>query len=86
MSNEIGAGNIEKAKNAVAVTLKLSILLALTVVLLLAFGHNIWASLFSSSNVIIRHFACMTPLLAVSIVLDSAQGVLSGNFCAIILC
>ncbi|XP_008775553.2 protein DETOXIFICATION 18-like [Phoenix dactylifera] len=78
VSNEIGAGNTEKAKNAVAVTLKLSILLALTVVLLLVFGHNIWASLFSSSHDIIRAFAYMTPLLTVSIVLDSAQGVLSG--------
>lgn len=78
VSNEIGAGNIEKAKNAVAVTLKLSILLALTFVLLLAFGHNIWASFFSTSHVIIREFAYMTPLLTGSIILDSAQGVLSG--------
>ncbi|XP_010923842.1 protein DETOXIFICATION 18 [Elaeis guineensis] len=78
VSNEIGAGNTEKAKNAVAVTLKLSVLLALTIVLLLVFGHNIWASFFSSSYAIIRKFAYMTPLLTVSIVLDSAQGVLSG--------
>ncbi|KAK1303235.1 MATE efflux family protein LAL5 [Acorus calamus] len=78
VSNEIGAGNIDKAKNSVAVTLKLSVLLALTVVLALAFCHNIWASFFSSSPSIIREFSHMTPLLTVSILFDSAQGVLSG--------
>ncbi|CAL9758125.1 unnamed protein product [Musa acuminata subsp. burmannicoides] len=78
VSNEIGAGNIEKAKNAVSVTLKLAVFLGITIVLVLAFGHNLWASLFSSSHEIIRAFAYMTPLLTVSIVLDSAQGVLSG--------
>ncbi|MQM06396.1 hypothetical protein Taro_039219 [Colocasia esculenta] len=78
VSNELGAGNIDKAKNAVAVTLKLSILLALTIVLLLIFGHDIWASSFSDSRVIMEEFASMTPLLAISILLDSAQGVLSG--------
>ncbi|WOL07702.1 hypothetical protein Cni_G16449 [Canna indica] len=78
VSNEIGAGNIEKAKNAVSVTLKLAVLLGVIVVLLLAFGHDRWASFFSNSHDIIRAFASMTPLLLVSIVLDSAQGVLSG--------
>ncbi|XP_078181316.1 protein DETOXIFICATION 18-like [Carex rostrata] len=78
VSNEIGAGNIQQAKNAVSVTLKLSILLALTVILLLAIFHNLWASLFSSTQDIITAFASMTPLLATSILFDSAQGVLSG--------
>lgn len=78
VSNEIGAGNSEKAKNAVSVTLKLAVFLGVTIVLLLAFGHDLWAKSFSESEDIIRAFASMTPLLTVSIVLDSAQGVLSG--------
>ncbi|KAM1874021.1 hypothetical protein ACFX13_007792 [Malus domestica] len=78
VSNELGAGNPEKAKNAMAVTLKLSILLALVVDLALAFGHNLWAGSFSDSSVIIKLFASMTPLLAVSIIADSVQGILSG--------
>lgn len=60
------------------VTLKLCGFLALIIVLVLGFGHNIWASLFSDSSVIIKLFASMTPLLTVSIILDSVQGVLSG--------
>ncbi|KAL7218275.1 hypothetical protein ACSBR2_011532 [Camellia fascicularis] len=60
------------------VTLKLSILLALTVVLALAFGHNIWAGFFSDGPTITKEFASLTPFLVVSIMFASFQGVLSG--------
>ncbi|TXG66889.1 hypothetical protein EZV62_008164 [Acer yangbiense] len=78
VSNEFGAGNIDRAKSAMAVTLKLSVLLALIVVLTLAFGHNIWAGFFSDSREIMKEFASLTPFLAISIAFDSVQGVLSG--------
>lgn len=78
VSNELGAGNPDRAKNAMAVTLKLSVLLGFLVVLALALGHNIWAGFFSDSPAIIEEFASMTPFLAISIMLDSVQGVLSG--------
>ncbi|KAJ1277251.1 hypothetical protein BS78_05G280700 [Paspalum vaginatum] len=78
VSNEVGAGNVKGAKNAVSVTMKLSVLLAITFVLLLAFGHGLWAGLFSGSATIASEFAAITPLMAVSVVLDSAQGVMSG--------
>ncbi|XP_051215742.1 protein DETOXIFICATION 19 [Lolium perenne] len=78
VSNEIGAGNIDRAKNAVAVTLKLSVFLGLSFILLLGFGHGLWASLFSGSSVIAAKFAAITPFMMMSIVLDSAQGILSG--------
>ena len=79
VSNEIGAGNVDKAKNAVSVTMKLSVLLGISFVLFLAFCHDLWASLYSGSAVIVSEFAAIAPLLIVSIVLDSAQGVLSGE-------
>ncbi|XP_057968585.1 protein DETOXIFICATION 19-like isoform X2 [Malania oleifera] len=78
VSNELGAGHPDRAKTAMAVTLKLSFLLALAVVLALVFGHNIWAGFFSDTAVIIKSYASMTPFLAVSIIFDSVQGVLSG--------
>ncbi|KAB2602992.1 MATE efflux family protein ALF5-like [Pyrus ussuriensis x Pyrus communis] len=78
VSNELGAGNPGKAKKAMVVTLKLSVLLALLVDLALAVGHNLWAGLFSDSRAIIKLFAYMTPFLAISILADSVQGVLSG--------
>ena len=70
---------MDMAKNAVTVTLKLSVFLAFSFVLLLGFGHGLWARLFSGSEVIAAEFAAITPLVMVSIVLDSAQGVLSGE-------
>ncbi|XVF78542.1 hypothetical protein PTKIN_Ptkin14bG0142400 [Pterospermum kingtungense] len=77
-SNELGAGNANRAKHAQSVTLKLSVLLAFTVILTLALGHDIWAGFFSDSPTIIKEFAGMTPFLAASIALDAIQGVLSG--------
>ncbi|TXG67035.1 hypothetical protein EZV62_008310 [Acer yangbiense] len=77
VSNELGSGNLGRAKSAMLVTLKLSVLLALTFVLALAFGHNIWAGFFSDSPEIIEKFASLTPFLAISITFDSVQGVLS---------
>ncbi|CAL9017193.1 unnamed protein product [Prunus brigantina] len=78
VSNELGASNPDKAKKAMAVTLKLSMLLALVLVLTLAVGHNIWAGFFSDSHIIAEQFASMVPLLVISIIVDSVQGVLSG--------
>ena len=78
VANEIGAGNVDRARNAVSVTMKLSVFLAVSFVLLLEFGHNLWASLFSRSSTIVSEFGAITPLMMISIVLDSAQGVLAG--------
>ncbi|KAL2331414.1 hypothetical protein Fmac_018995 [Flemingia macrophylla] len=78
VSNELGAGNPERAKHAMNVTLKLSLLLGYRFILALGFGHNVWIQLFSDSPTIEREFASVTPLLAISILLDAVQGVLSG--------
>nr|XP_043630253.1 protein DETOXIFICATION 19-like [Erigeron canadensis] len=78
VSTELGAKNINRAKKAMGESLKLSIILALAVVLALGFGHHIWAGFFSNSQVIINEYASMTPLLVISIIVDSVQGVLSG--------
>lgn len=78
VSNELGAENPQQAKHAMMVTLKLCVLAALAVVLVLAFGHDIWAGFFSSSSVIIKEYASMTPFLMVSIAIDFVQAILSG--------
>lgn len=78
VSNELGAERIVRAKNAMAVTIKLSALLTLTIVLALAFGHNLWVSFFSDSHKIIMEFASLTPLVAISITFDSIVCILSG--------
>ncbi|XP_058754828.1 protein DETOXIFICATION 18-like [Vicia villosa] len=78
VSNELGAGQPERAKHAMRVTLKLSLLLSLCFVLILVFGNGVWIQLFSSSPTIKQEFSSIAPLLAISIPLDSIQGVLSG--------
>ncbi|KAJ0045564.1 hypothetical protein Pint_04582 [Pistacia integerrima] len=78
VSNELGAANVSRAKHAVVLTLKLSVLLSITVVLTLAFGHNIWARFFSNSSEITKEFASLTPFVATSMAVDPMQGVLLG--------
>lgn len=78
VSNELGAGNPDRARSAMNVTLKLTVALALCVVVALSFGHNLWASSFSSSPVIVNAYASMTPFLVASILCDFVQGILSG--------
>ncbi|KAL6196506.1 hypothetical protein ACLB2K_032121 [Fragaria x ananassa] len=75
VSNELGAGNVDHAKKAMAVTLKLCVLLAILVVQAVAFGHNIWVHLFCNSHTIREEFSSMIPFLAISIAIDSVQGV-----------
>ncbi|XP_073128620.1 protein DETOXIFICATION 18-like [Henckelia pumila] len=78
VSNELGAENPDRARHAMVVTLKLAVLVVVCVVLALFFGHNLWASSFSNSHVIIDAFAAMTPLLIASVTFDFIQGILSG--------
>ncbi|KAI4388135.1 hypothetical protein MLD38_000493 [Melastoma candidum] len=78
VSNELGAGRPKRAKTATYVSMMLSILLAIVFVIALSFGHEAWAGLFSDSTSIIASFGYMTPFLAISITVDSIQGILSG--------
>ncbi|XP_073063603.1 protein DETOXIFICATION 18-like [Primulina eburnea] len=78
VSNELGAENPDRARHAMVVTLKLTVLVVVCVVLALFFGHNLWASSFTDSHVIIDAFASMIPLLIASVTCDFIQGIFSG--------
>lgn len=80
MSNELGTGNIGRDKNAMAVTIEISVILALIVVWAVAFGHDIWAGFFSNRRETIKKLASLTSFLAISITFHSVQGFLS-DFC-----
>lgn len=60
------------------VALKLSGFLAFLLGLALAIGHNFWAGLFGGTPEIVKAFASMTPLVAVSVILEPLQGVVLG--------
>ncbi|ONI12684.1 hypothetical protein PRUPE_4G178800 [Prunus persica] len=78
VSNELGAGNPKKAKSAMTVALKFSGFLAFLLGLALTIGHNFWAGLFGSTPEIVKAFASMTPLVAVSVIVEPLQGVVLG--------
>lgn len=78
MSNELGGGNGEGARQATLVALKLTAVLAVCVVSALGFGHNLWAASFTDSPLVFNAFASMLPLLLTSVLCDFLQGILSG--------
>ncbi|KAL0353769.1 UNVERIFIED_CONTAM: protein DETOXIFICATION 18 [Sesamum angustifolium] len=78
MSNELGGGNPGQARRVMTVALKLTTLVAFAVILVLVLGAHVWAGLFTNSPVTVAAFSSMTPLLALSIVLDFIQATLSG--------
>ncbi|CAH9116507.1 unnamed protein product [Cuscuta epithymum] len=75
VSNELGAGKPERAKQAVAVTFMLCVLVISATALCLIIGHNVWAGLFSDSSVVISKFGSMAPFLVISIMFDFFQGI-----------
>ncbi|KAL1224831.1 Protein DETOXIFICATION 19 [Cardamine amara subsp. amara] len=78
VSNELGAGNVKGAKKATSVSIKLSLVLALGVVIALLVGHDAWVRLFTNSLVIKEKFASLKFFLVASLTIDSILGVLSG--------
>lgn len=80
VSNELGARNIDRAKNAMWVTVKLALLLALILDLALGFGHNIWSGFFSDDPEITQAYADLTPFLVIAIAFDAMQISLQGLY------
>lgn len=78
VSNELGAGNPDRARHAMGVTLRITIVFAVLVITAICLGHRIWARLFTNSTAIIDAFGLMTPFLVASVLCDFVQGILSG--------
>lgn len=78
VSNELGGGNAEGARHATRVALKLTAILAVSVVCGVWLGHNIWAASFTDSPLVVHAFASMIPFLVASLLCDFLQGILSG--------
>ncbi|KAK6122320.1 hypothetical protein DH2020_043940 [Rehmannia glutinosa] len=92
VSNELGAGNSQRARLAVYVAAVIAtsegVIVGTTTILV----RHIWGKLYSNENEVIRYVAKIMPLLALSDFLDGFQCVLSGaargcgwqNLCAFI--
>lgn len=79
VSNELGAGHPKSAAfSVVGVTFISFIISVIFAILVLVFRHHI-SYIFTSGTVVSDAVSDLSPLLAVSVVLNGIQPVLSGN-------
>ncbi|KAK7309740.1 hypothetical protein RJT34_06710 [Clitoria ternatea] len=78
VANELGAGNGKGAKFASLVSVVTSIIISIFFWLLIMIFRGHLAYLFSSSEVVVEEVNKLSPLLGVTILLNSVQPVLSG--------
>lgn len=79
MANELGAGNGKNAKFATQVAVVESTVIGILFCALIMALHDRLAYLFTSSSAVLEAVDEMAFLLAVTILLNSIQPVLSGN-------
>lgn len=79
VSNELGAAHPRTAKFSVVVAVISSSLTGLLLSLVLMVTRNQYPSLFSADNEVQSLVMQLTPLLAISILVNSIQPTLSGN-------
>lgn len=79
VSNELGAGHPRTAKLALAVAVMNSFMIGVAISAILIAARNGYPSLFSSDASVQAAVKVLTPLLAVCIVINNVQPVLSGS-------
>ncbi|KAK7852338.1 protein DETOXIFICATION 12 [Quercus suber] len=78
ISNELGAGNPQTARVAVFAVLFLAITETSIVSTVLLASRSVFGYTFSNEKEVVDYVTTMAPLVSLSIILDSIQGVLSG--------
>ncbi|KAK8914467.1 MATE efflux family protein 5 [Platanthera zijinensis] len=78
VSNELGAGNPERARVAVRVVISITIVLSLTMSVSLLILGRVVGYAYSDEKEVVDYVWKMIPLLSISVVMDSFQGVLRG--------
>ena len=77
--NELGAGNSQKARIAVHAPMFLAVTETAIVSSTLFASSHVFGYLFSNEKEIVDYVTSMSPLVCLSVILDSIQGVLCGN-------
>nr|XP_023892684.1 protein DETOXIFICATION 12-like [Quercus suber] len=78
ISNELGAGNPQAARVAVFAVLFLAVTETSIVSTILLASRSVFGYTFSNEKEVVDYVKTMAPLVSLSIILDSLQGVLSG--------
>ncbi|XP_057809442.1 protein DETOXIFICATION 12-like isoform X2 [Salvia miltiorrhiza] len=78
VSNELGAGNADKARLVVWVAMFLAVAETVAVSILLLCLRHVLGRAYSNERQVVNYIAGMTPLICVSTITDSLQVVISG--------
>lgn len=79
VSNELGAGNPEKARLAVYALMLLAVTETTIMSTTVFATRHVFGYLFSSEKEVVDYVTNMAPLVSLSVIMDSIQGVLSGK-------
>ena len=80
VSNELGAGNPHAAQFSVSSVMVLSAIEAVIVSTILFCCRSVWGYAYSDEKEVVDYITGMTPLLCISVIMDTSQAVLSGKF------
>ncbi|KAF3431958.1 hypothetical protein FNV43_RR26694 [Rhamnella rubrinervis] len=78
VSNELGAGNPQAARVALAAVMFLTVSEAIFVSSSLLVGRHVFGYIFSNEKEVVDYVTTMAPLVSLSVISDSLHGVLSG--------
>ncbi|XP_074365345.1 protein DETOXIFICATION 8-like [Apium graveolens] len=78
VANELGAGNPKATRMTVCVAMVLGVMEASITTVVLFSNRHILGRAFVSDNQIVDYVGRMTPLICMTMILDSIQGILSG--------
>ncbi|ESW14988.1 hypothetical protein PHAVU_007G034700 [Phaseolus vulgaris] len=78
VSNELGAGNSHAARVAVLAAMSLAVIETCVVSTTLFACRHVFGYIFSNEKEVIDYVTFMAPLVCLSVILDSIQGVLTG--------
>ncbi|XP_031265297.1 protein DETOXIFICATION 12-like isoform X1 [Pistacia vera] len=78
VSNELGAGNPQKARVAVYAVVFLAVTETIIVSAILFASRHVFGYVFSNEKEVADYVTTMAPLVCLSVIMDSLQGVLSG--------
>jgi multidrug resistance protein, MATE family len=78
VSNELGAGRPQAAHLAARVVMLLALMVGASEGLLMFLVRNVWGYAYSNEDEVVGYISRMMPILAMSILFDCLQCVLSG--------
>jgi MATE family multidrug resistance protein len=82
VSNELGAGRPHAAHLATRVVMVLAIVVGILIGLAMILVRNLWGYAYSNEEEVVKYISKMMPILAVSLLFDCVQCVLSGKWTA----